>query len=157
MSDMFLFEMVGRTRRNILKQLDALSAEKRDIVPTGFNNNIHWQLGHIVTMAERIVYGFAGKEATLPPGYPLFFATGTRPSEWIGEPPTWDEIMQVFQTQQAALIEAFAGSLDEPVKNRDNYAKAETIRHLLELNVSHESSHAGMITAMVRVLNLESK
>lgn len=154
MSDLFLFNTLSRTRRNILKQLEALPAEKRSVVPPGFNNNIHWQLGHIVTLAERILYGFSGKEGQLSANYPLFFASGTRPSEWIGEPPAWDEIMQVFQTQQSTFIEAFAENLDEPVKNRDNFAKAETIRHLLELNVSHESSHAGMITAMIRVLNL---
>lgn len=44
------------TRKNILSLLEGVSPEVLDVVPEGFNNNIHWQIGHILTAGELFLF-----------------------------------------------------------------------------------------------------
>ncbi|MFB5674512.1 DinB family protein [Paenibacillus terreus] len=152
MSDVYAFHLMDRTRQKILKHLESLPEAKRNVVPAGFNNSIHWQLGHVVTLADRIIYGIAGKPIPLPESYATFFGPGTKPADWIGEPPSWEELMQLFNEQPSRLRDTFAGILDEPVAKKDNFGQAETIGELIHLSNGHESSHEGMINAMVKIL-----
>ncbi|WP_017812221.1 DinB family protein [Paenibacillus shenyangensis] len=152
MSNSFIFTWTTRNRQNIQKYFENLPEQHRTTVPQGFNNNLHWQIGHIVTVTDGIVYGFAGKEPKLPKAYSEFFGPGTKPAEWNGEPPAWDEIIKVLNEQPEQLREVFADQLDTPVGKADNFAGAKVINDLLELNLSHESSHSGMINAMSRLL-----
>ncbi|MEW4369830.1 DinB family protein [Paenibacillus kandeliae] len=152
MSDAFVFDWMARTRQNMLKYLDRISEEHIDIIPEDFNNNIHWQFGHIVTIADSIIYGFAGQTRRLPVEYSTFFAPNTRPSEWHGEPPSWEDVLNVFNSQVDELREVFGSKLDESVAVQDNFAGAKIIHDLLELNLTHEAAHSGMINAMTRLL-----
>lgn len=152
MSDLFIFGLFERTRKSILGYTAELTPEQRSIVPVGFNNNIHWQLGHVIFIADVIVLGFAGHASQVPAEYKTFFGPGTKPADWTTEAPAWEELLDVFTKQTQALRETFAGQTNEPVANKDNFAKAETVENLLELNTMHESSHSGMINAMSRLV-----
>ncbi|MFB5267852.1 DinB family protein [Paenibacillus enshidis] len=153
MSDVYAFHLMDRTRQRLLKQLETLPEAKRNVVPQGFNNSIHWQLGHVVTLADGIIYGIAGKPIPLPESYTVFFWPGTKPADWIGEPPSWEELMQLLNEQPSRLRDTFAGILDEPVAKKDNLGQAETIGELIHLSNTHECSHEGIINAMIKILN----
>lgn len=153
MSNVYAFHLMSFTRQKMLKQLESLPESKRNVVPAAFNNSIHWQLGHVVTIAERIVYGIAGKKTSLPETYNAFFGPSTKPADWSEEPPSWGELMQLFHEQPSRFSTVFTEILDEPVAVKDNFAQAETIGDLLFLNNVHESNHLGLIIAMVKVLN----
>ncbi|GGA45224.1 DinB family protein [Paenibacillus physcomitrellae] len=152
MSDPFIFNLIGTARQNIVKLLDNVAVEQRTVIPEGFNNNLHWQIGHIVTVAERLAYSLRGEPSELPGEYMQFFNTGTRPADWNGEPPAWEDILAVMESQLARIREVFEDRLDEALAHQNNFANARTFRNLLELNVAHENSHVGMINAMIRVL-----
>lgn len=152
MSDLFIFGLFERTRKSILGYTAELTPEQRSLVPNGFNNNIHWQLGHVIVIADAIVLGFAGHTSQIPAEYRTFFGPGTKPADWTTEAPAWEELLDVFAKQTQSLRETFAGQTNEPVANKENFAKAETVGNLLELNTMHESSHSGMINAMSRLV-----
>ncbi|ANS74214.1 hypothetical protein AWM70_06140 [Paenibacillus yonginensis] len=152
MSDPFIFNLMGTARQNIAKLMDNVAVEQRAIVPQGFNNNLHWQIGHIVTVAERLTYSLRGEPSQLPGEYMLFFNTGTKPADWTSEPPAWEDILAVMESQLIRIRDVFGERLDEGLANHNNFAGAKTFRNLLELNVAHENSHVGMINAMIRVL-----
>lgn len=40
-----------------MKSINRIPEEIVDIVPKGFNNNIHWNFGHIAFIQEKLVYG----------------------------------------------------------------------------------------------------
>ncbi len=152
MSNTFIFDWLARNRQNMLKHLDRIPTEQLTVIPEDFNNNIYWQFGHIVMVADSILYGLSGQTCKLPQTYATFFAPNTRPSDWHGEPPAWEDVLSVFNSQIDELRVAFQGKLNDPVAVADNFAGAKTVHDLLELNLSHEASHAGMINAMTRLL-----
>jgi uncharacterized damage-inducible protein DinB len=128
--------------------------DKRNVVPAGFNNSIHWQLGHIVTVTEEIVFEKSGEERTLPAAYTTFFGYGTKQSEWTGEPPSWDEILSQLKDQFTQIRSSFAGKLD--AKAKANPFKGETVEELLLFNFFHESIHIGNIMAMLKLFGVRT-
>ncbi|MWV46808.1 DinB family protein [Paenibacillus sp. HJL G12] len=152
MRDGYIFGLMLRTRSNIIQKVEKLPEEKRNVIPEGFNNSIHWQIGHLLTVTNLIAFQFAGKESVIPESYKTFFGNGTKPSDWTEEPPAWDALIEEL-TQQCKLIEdTFSGKLQEPLTMKENFAKAETVDEALFVNINHENSHLGMISAMLKVL-----
>ena len=138
MRNAYLFGQIERVRTGIINKVSALPESKRDIVPDGFNNNIHWHLGHSRVM--------------IPAEYRPYFASGTKPADWQGEAPAWDTLISQLTEQIRVFQEQLGDDLNQPVAKADNFAKAETIDELLVMNISHEASHAGMINAMLKKL-----
>lgn len=152
MSDQYAFQLMNRTRQGLLKHLESLPADKRGVVPAGFNNNVHWQLGHIITVTDGLIHRFSGRSITLPEQFAGFFGPGTKPADWTEDPPAWDDLIQLLKDQPARLRETFEPVLEEPVAQKDNFASAVTVGDLFHLCNAHESSHTGMVNAMVRIL-----
>ncbi|CAM3465836.1 MULTISPECIES: DinB family protein [Saccharibacillus] len=151
MTDEFVFKLMDRAQAGILKYAESASEESRSTIPEGFSNNLHWNLGHILAVSDRVVNGLSGREPVLPAAYATYFAPGTRPSEWQGEPPAWDELIEQLRTLPQRFRDSYAGKQGEPLANTDNFAKAETLGDLLLLNVSHMNQHLGIMNALTRV------
>jgi len=70
-------------RSSILHTVEGLSDEQLNQIPEGFNNNIIWNLGHLVATDQRILYIRSG----LPPVAPLPLIEqhqkGARPDAFI--------------------------------------------------------------------------
>ncbi|GGO01642.1 DinB family protein [Saccharibacillus kuerlensis] len=151
MTEAFVFKLMDRAQASILKYLEDVPEEARKTIPEGFNNNLHWQLGHILAISDRVVNTFSGRELVFPETYAVYFAARTKPAEWQGEPPAWDELIGELEQLPARFREAYADKLDEPLANLDNFAKAETLGDLLTLNVAHMNQHMGIINALTRI------
>jgi len=152
MRDAYFFALMQKTRSTIISKVEHLPADKRTLVPQGFNNNIHWQLGHLLTVTSAILFLFSGKEPVVPAEYQTFFGNGTKPADWNGEPPAWDTLIQELTAQCKLVADTFEGKLGEPLTVKDNFAKAETVGEAFIVNLGHENYHLGMINAMLRVL-----
>ncbi|MGF7048154.1 putative damage-inducible protein DinB [Paenibacillus sp. DS2015] len=157
MSEAFLFGLFERVRERIIHQVENVPESHRNLVPNGFNNSLHWQLGHIITISDGVILGYGGVESKIPTSYAPLFRNGTKPADWQKEPPHWDVLILQLREQFQVLQETLHGKLSEPVAVKDNFAKAETIGDLVQLNMTHENLHLGMITAMVKVLNLNNQ
>lgn len=151
MREAFLFGMMDRTRERLLLQVEKCPVDKQNIVADRFNNSIQWQLGHILTVTDRLVFGLAGEKCFLPDLYQTFFGNGTKPADWTQEPPAWESIIEQLKEQPSLIRKVHTGKLNAIVK--ENFAKAEVVGELLQFNLSHESTHAGNINAMLKVLN----
>ncbi|WP_037288118.1 DinB family protein [Saccharibacillus sacchari] len=152
MTDAFAFKMTDRAQAQILKYVEGISEEARTVVPAGFSNHLHWQLGHIVAVADRVVNGLSGRRSVLPAAYATYFAPGTKPAEWEGEPPAWEELLIRLEELPQQFRDAYAGKLDEKLTNRENFAKAETLGDLVTLNAGHMQHHSGFINALARAV-----
>ncbi|WP_172193655.1 DinB family protein [Saccharibacillus qingshengii] len=151
MTDDFVFKLMDRAQTGILKYAESVSKEARTVIPQGFNNHLYWNLGHILAVSDRVVYGLSGREPVLPSAYATFFAPGTRPSDWQGEPPAWDELIEEMRRLPQRFRESFAGKQGEALASLDNFAKAETLGDLLMLNVTHMNQHMGVMNALARI------
>ncbi|SFL74074.1 DinB superfamily protein [Paenibacillus sp. 1_12] len=150
MREAFMFDTMDKYRDRLLQLVDKCPVEQRTVVPTGFNNSILWQIGHILTITEGLVFGFAGEATQIPAEYRAFFGPGTKPADWTEDPPTWEAIVEQLKQQPHRIREVFAGRLQTPIK--ENFAKADNVEEILMNNLLHDNNHAGTISAMLKVL-----
>ncbi|GGG52877.1 DinB family protein [Paenibacillus radicis (ex Gao et al. 2016)] len=148
----FIFSIL-KNRHNQLIELAAQCPEdKRNIVPEGFKNSLHWHIGHVLTVTEFHVFDLSEFELNqkLPASYQDFFAYGTKPADWQGEPPAWDVLIGQLRKQPDEIRELLEGKLDVPVK--ENFLKAETFGELIVSTVQHAAEHIGFVSAMLKAL-----
>jgi hypothetical protein len=148
MREEFFFNTLFVGRMGLSESVGRCPLDKRNVVPAGFTTSIHWQLGHIATVTQELVFEKSGNEPTLPAEFTAFFKYGTRPSEWTEEPPAWDDILFQLKYQSNQIRSIFAGKLD--VKIMPNPFKGETVEELLLFNFFHETIHIGNTLAMLK-------
>ena len=54
------FEIIRKTRNFLLSIVEGLSLEQVNKIPEGFNNNIAWNLGHVIAAQQGVCYLRAG-------------------------------------------------------------------------------------------------
>ncbi|SMQ60585.1 DinB superfamily protein [Bacillus sp. OV166] len=150
-----LFKHYELARDRFVKSVDALEEGIADVQPEGFNNTIHWHVGHVLTVAEQLLFGFPKKSTQLPANYMALFASGTSPAAWDGEVPQLQDLVVQLQEQVARIKEFPAESFNQRLKTA--FLGQETFGELTNFAIFHESIHLGQIQAMKRVINAAAK
>ncbi|PHO01645.1 damage-inducible protein DinB, partial [Rhodobacteraceae bacterium 4F10] len=60
------FEVLKRSRDLVLKRIEGLSLEQLHIIPEGFNNNIAWNVAHLVVTQQLLHYKLSGLNCLAP-------------------------------------------------------------------------------------------
>lgn len=141
------------TRKWLLEIIKDLSPEQLNEIPAGFNNNIIWNIAHLIAAQQGICYVRAGLKIVVEEKYFLDYKTGTKP----GEPLNSDEI-DIIKRLLLSSLEQLEPDLEKGLFN--NYI-AWTTRYAVEINniddalsflPFHEGLHAGYIMALKRVI-----
>ncbi|MBK8700590.1 MAG: DinB family protein [Saprospiraceae bacterium] len=53
------FNILQKNREAVVKLLADLSLDQLNAIPLGFNNNIIWNMGHMVVVQEMLTYGLS--------------------------------------------------------------------------------------------------
>lgn len=149
-------EKIKNFRLFLLKQIEELSIQQLNKIPTGFNNNIIWNIGHLICVQQNMCYVKARLPIVVEDRYFLPFISGTKPEGFIAE----HEIKNIK--------EIFISSIDKLQSDYDkkiflDYSSLTAIQKVfgfevnnidsaLEYLLHHEGLHAGYILGMKRLL-----
>jgi hypothetical protein len=145
-----LFKQFELTRGSFLKTIEGITTEQASVQPEGFNNNIHWNIGHVLTVTEQFMMGYPKKSNHLPANYIELFGNGTRPSEWTGDVPSVDVLRDQLKAQLGRIKEVPVSMLDEKLKKP--FLGLETFGELANMALFHEAYHLGQIHAMRKLV-----
>ncbi|WP_419872667.1 DinB family protein [Candidatus Pristimantibacillus sp. PTI5] len=151
-----IMKQFNMTRETLLKSIRDISETDADVMPNGFNNTIRWNIGHILTSADRS-FVIAKLTAKLPPHYKPLFLTGTTPKNWTIEAPSLQELLSQLEEQKQAMQEIFSDRLDEKLETPlklslyEGY-ELDSIGEVLNFFVFHEAMHLGYINALKRTI-----
>lgn len=139
-------------RRFLVKDVSGLSIEQLNAIPQGFNNNIIWNLGHILAATQAICYRRAGQHVLIDEPYFLPFLTNTRPVLFINR-----EAANTI----CALLDSTVGTLanDYDRGHFSNYTPSEniqgvygivlrTIDDAIDFLLYHDGYHAAKINTL---------
>jgi hypothetical protein len=143
-----IFSQMELNRNRTLEVIAGITEEQADIVPKGFNNNIRWNIGHILTAQERMAFRLIGEPMELPEELMNLFLNGTKPADWQSAPPDLATLRELLEGQQARLRERLKGRLNE--KLTVPFRDFGTLAEALIFSIGHESLHAGYIMALKR-------
>ncbi|TYP73083.1 DinB family protein [Paenibacillus methanolicus] len=125
-------------------------ADLADVQLDAFPNTIRWQLGHILVVAERMLFSFAPHSSSLPFAFTGWFDSGTKPSDWRTRPPMMEELIALSRRQCERFLaiapQQFDVRLDPPHFGFASYGECGGFV------VVHESFHAGKMDEMLRVI-----
>lgn len=147
-------EIIRKTRNYLLELIKDLSIEELNTVPAGFNNNIIWNLGHLIAAQQGVCYKRAGLDTVVEPAFFDAYKSGSRPGDGVDAAGA-EEIKQLLGSSLDILEADYAGG-------RFNTYPAWASRYGVELaNIEdainflqfHEGLHSGYIMALKRVVN----
>ena len=143
---------IKKLRLFLLKQISSLTAEQLNTIPAGFNNNIIWNIAHLLSAAQAICYKRAGLPITVDDQYVTPFLTGTKPNGFISH-----EEIETIKMHFISSIDTLQTDVEKEIFG--NYTKSENIERVygielltidlaLEFLLYHEGAHIGYILAM---------
>ncbi|MDB4291945.1 DinB family protein [Maribacter sp.] len=150
-----LLDLTLQTRKGFYHILKTTPREELLKIPEGYNNNIWWNIAHIVSTQQALIYALSGLPIQIPQELKDKFKKGTVPDGTA----TDEEIEQVkkllFSTMEKT-IEDFENGLFKNFKEYPTSAGI-TLKNLedsVSFNLFHEGLHMGSVFALQKAVKL---
>lgn len=78
-------DIMRGARKFLTNLIDGISIEKLNEIPDGFNNNLAWNIGHVIANQQILCYRNAGVKPVIKEEIIDKYKTGTRPDGFIEE------------------------------------------------------------------------
>lgn len=140
-------------REMVLDTLKDYTIEQVNKIPEGFNNNIIWNLGHMITSQQGICYKRAGLEAIVPEDFFNTYKSGSKPERFISQG-EYDELKELFFSTLDKLEEDYAAGIFTnytPVMTRYN-VELTNIGEALAFLPFHDGLHIGYIMSLRKLV-----
>lgn len=145
---------ITRTSRKILEKfLGDYTLEQLNKVPEGFNNNLIWNIAHIVVVQQMLVYNLSGLPMMVSKEMVDTYKRGTRPERDLTQPEI-DEIKTLLTTTIDQTEKDFAAGI---FKNYNEFTtmtgfNLKTAEEAMAFNYYHEAVHTGMMMSIRKFL-----
>lgn len=134
-----LFKQLETYRSYVLSVLKNVTAEKAEIIPVGFNNNIRWNLGHIYLDQYLWIQALTKEKNTTFEKLNSWFGFGTSPANFSSETPSLEELKVLLKEQPSQIKEAYGERLEEEFSPTE--MEMHTIEQVLIRTIFHEGMH----------------
>ena len=142
---------VKKTRTFLLNLVKDLSTEQLNKIPPGFNNNIIWNLGHLIAAQQGICYLKAGLPPAVPETYIQLYKSGTKPAQFVDS----NEAITIKQTLLTSIEQLETDLQKKLFVNYNTWSTRYSIElsgidDALQFLLFHEGLHSGYITILKR-------
>lgn len=141
---------ITRTSRSILaKFLDDYTLEQLNKIPHGFNNNLIWNIAHIVVVQQMLVYNLSGLPMLVSKEMVDAYKRGTKPERDLAQHEV-DEIRQLLTATIDQTEKDFAAGI---FKNYNEFTtmtgfNLKTAQEAMAFNYYHEAVHTGVMMSI---------
>lgn len=151
-------EVIKQARSFILNVVKDLSTEQLNYIPEGFNNNIIWNLGHLIAAQQGVCYLRTGLPATVSMDFFHAYKPGSKPERALSETEI-EEIKEMAFTTLDQLLHDYENGLwtSYSAWTTRYGVELKTIEEAIQFLLFHEGLHSGYITALKNVLAQQVK
>ncbi len=148
-----LFKTLETSRNNYLRFIEPLTLEQLNTIPKGLNNNIIWNVGHIIVAQQSLVYRLSGLPMQVSDEMFNLYKPGTKPERAITQQEA-DALKQLLitlceQTKkdiEKGIFTSFTGRMTATGFDLTSFEDA------LEFNNYHEGLHLGMMMSLRKLV-----
>lgn len=142
-----------QNRKACKKVLDSLSTEQINEIPEGFNNNILWNCGHIISVQQMLIYGLSNVPFSSDMRLINQFLPGTRPNAYYGSDMINEVKMLLFSTFEQIQKDITTGVFSNfnPFRTAINF-EISNLESAIAFNQYHEALHMGHMLNIKRFL-----
>jgi len=149
-----LLNFIRQTRINFIHLVEQSTIEELNKVPEGFNNNMIWNFGHIITSQQGLCYTLSGLASKIDPAYINTYKKGTKPERFIGQ-----EEVEDLKKLALSTIDELENDLKNGVFTSYNSfttsygVTLNTTQDAVQFFPIHDSYHYGCAWAIKRIIN----
>lgn len=153
MSDQF--DVLYNVRISLLKIVDGLTLDQINTIPTGFNNNIAWNLAHLVVTQQLLCYKLGGEQCLIEDDLINQYRKGSKPnSDLQMSMESWEQWKEWFLAHVDVLKKDYESGKFKAYNTYTTSAGVtlDSIEKAIEFNNFHEGIHTGYIQALKRCI-----
>jgi hypothetical protein len=146
-------EIIKMPRLSLLKAVEGLTIEQLNKIPAGFNNNIIWNLAHMVSAQQNLCYRRAGLDVVIEDRFLTPYLPDTKPEKFVDADDvevikglflsTLDQLESDLQNGKFAKYVPWTTRYGNTINNGEEAAAFLPF---------HEGIHTGYIWALKRVI-----
>ena len=150
-------ETIRKTRAFLLSLVAELTIDELNEIPQGFNNNIAWNLAHVVAAQQGLCYVRAGLQPWVNEGFVSAYRPGSKPEKKI----TIEELEEI-KTLMSTSLDQLESDLQKglwtqyPAWTTRYGNELASIDDAVTFLLFHEGLHVGYVMALKRVVKTAS-
>lgn len=143
------FDITLNGRKVLSQYFENHTLEQLNKIPPGFNNNLIWNIAHIIVVQQLLVYKLSGLPMNIPNEMVAKYQKGTRPERDLTQEEA-DQIkallfITIDQTQQDHVNKIF--ETYHPFSNNLGFT-LKNVEEAIAFNYYHEAMHTGMMMSI---------
>lgn len=148
-----VFEITQTSRKLLSQFIENLTLEELNTIPAGFNNNIIWNIGHIIVVQQMLVYNLSGVPMLVSADCVARYKKGTKPTEHATDEELTMLKELLFSTIKQTELDFESGIF----KNFTEYAVMtgfviKNAKDAIAFNYYHEALHTGVIMSLRKLV-----
>ncbi|MEO1518005.1 MAG: DinB family protein [Bacteroidota bacterium] len=147
------FQMLRATRQNAIRLVADCNMDQLNHIPAGFNNNLIWNLGHMLVTQQLLCYRLSQTPCLVEDEMIARYRKGTRPEGRIEEE-EWTFIRQQLISSVGAMTQDHASGRFGPYKSYSTSygVTLDSIDEAIHFNNMHEAMHLGTMLALKKLV-----
>lgn len=143
---------------NLLKKhIKDIDEEKATLQPAIANNNIKWQLGHLILLNDFLVFETINGQKALEQSAAKYFLWGTSPINFDGNEPSFDELKVLLNEQLDRIFNSLEKQLEkdrnEPIVLKDVDIVMNNFNESIHFAIIHTNRHFGQIVLLKSMIS----
>lgn len=150
-----VLEIIRASRKALLSLVEDLTTEQLNKIPTGFNNNLAWQMGHLIVSQQLLCYKLSNNELVIDPNLVEKYKNGSKPENFISA----EEITQLKHDLLGVVDQLESDLATDKFNNYFPYTistykglKLESVQDALKFIASHDGLHYGCSLMMKKLV-----
>lgn len=150
----FQFDVLLNIRKALKQILDNASETQLNTIPKGFNNNIIWNIAHLVVSEQLLVNKLSGLPVTVSDDLINAFKKGTKPRGNVSQQEI--EVIKdlvissIKKSEENYKTGLFNNYTEYTVSTTGNTLK--TVEDALNFVLLHEGIHLGVVMALLKLV-----
>ncbi|WP_308991572.1 DinB family protein [Mariniflexile litorale] len=150
----FTLEVLPNTRRFFKKYLENVLLEDLNKIPKGFNNNIIWNIGHIVVTQQLLAYKLSGLQMMIDDKLVGKYRKDSKPEGDVTQSEV-DELKALLFSTVEKTKEDYSNGLFENYQEYTVTTTGNTLTNIdeaFQFILFHEGMHLGYVMALLRAI-----
>lgn len=149
------FKTLNTTRFHMLRELEGLTQTDFLTIPEQRDDNILWNIGHLLCSLSRLTYVFSGYPLPIPESYLTTFGKNTTATAWDSDPDV-DEVLDRFKAMPEKIAEDYRQGHFSEYKTLELAPghTVESVEEAVAFHCFHEGLHIGMVISIKELLGL---
>lgn len=147
------FTIITQNRKILYHYLKNTPVDVLFTIPEGFNNNIWWNIAHVVVTEQKLVYGLSGLPLNISKDLVEKYQKGTFPQENTAKTEVEKIKTLLFSLPEQTKLDYERGAF-KGFKSYMTTPKVElnSVEDAIAFNAFHEGLHLGSILALARAV-----